>query len=103
MIERRENKTGCHEELKRDKARGRRAREKNSIYTGLSAADFPATRGWWARGGRAALNRFGRVIAMPPLRFHATFAATSADLPLSLVLPPRSHPLVRLSLSACVS
>lgn len=47
-------------------------------YTDGDSADFPAA---IVGSGRAALNRFGRVIAIPTLRFHATFAATSADLP----------------------
>jgi len=51
-------------------------------YTDGDSADFPAA---ILGSGRAALNRFGRVIAIPPLRFHATFAATSADFtPFSL-------------------
>lgn len=57
-------------------------REKKIRYTDGDSADFPA-----AGSGRAALNRFGRVIAIPPLRFHATFAATSADLPRSPSIP----------------
>jgi len=59
-------------------------REKKIRYTDRDSADFSAV---VAGSGRAALNRFGRVIAIPPLRFHATFAATSADLPRSPFLP----------------
>lgn len=59
---------------------GARKKFDTPIGTDREPADSPAA---IAGSGRAALNRFGRVIAIPPLRFHATFAATSADLPRS--------------------
>lgn len=62
-------------------------REKNSIHPCLVSADFPRGSRRRPPGRGTALNRFGRVIAIPPLRFHATFAATSADLPPLLVVP----------------
>lgn len=62
-------------------------------YTDGDFADFSAA---IAASGRAALNRFGRVIAIPPLRFHATFAATSADL-----APSPCPPCDRISRPPC--
>lgn len=69
------------DERRAGEAGGKGGHEKKIRYTGLRQL-FPQPVDGGTRG-RAALNRFGRVIAIPPLRFHATFVATSADLPLS--------------------
>lgn len=91
MIERRRDGT---EETGRVKAReggrrrvrkrgGRRGRDKKfDTPVHWAPSTFPATRRDGGTLGRAALNRFRRVIAIPPLRFYATFVATSANLPL---------------------